>query len=445
MSLKKSVLRKNNQMALYMSVVAGILLWCVPCVAQFETMYFSAKVEITDENGLPLPGTNPDNPPYVQGAVVQLILAGADGIANPPASDGSVTGDDSVYRQIAIGYKAPAGVQGYFFYDFFSMGPNPPPSGLFYARIFNTPVASEATYYGQTAVVSKNNLPVVGFETREFYVNKFGLIKTNIPMGSVPVGNPPIAHAGDDTVVPEGQQYQLNAGLTTDTEDSLESLQFQWDLDGDSVYDDNEGVAPQWIWPDNTTYEGMEVGVRVTDTDGNSSIDVIRVIVTNVAPLLIAASAVPLEINSGQSVTLSGNYSDPGVLDTHTAHILWGEGSDVQIVPVEGGVFEVSHIYEQSGVYAGQVFIRDDDNAQSATQAFQVVVKEFVNIRIAKTSGSAVVISWNATDGKQYSLFRSDDMSSWMPLATVTGENGAGSFTDTTSESCRLYKLKYTP
>lgn len=96
---------------------------------------------------------------------------------------------------------------------------------------------------------------------------------------------------------------------------------------------------------------GDQVQVRLRDDDlrqngpggatGSTSI-----LVLNVAPVFVGTPGLSAAgVNENGSVTLSGSYSDPGDLGSHTLTIDWGDGTPAQAVSVSGGTFSVVHTY----------------------------------------------------------------------------------------------------
>jgi hypothetical protein len=124
------------------------------------------------------------------------------------------------------------------------------------------------------------------------------------------------------------------------------------------------------------------IGVTVTDKDGGQGTGSASVTVTNVAPANVALSLSAASINEGQSVTLGGSFTDPGVRDTHTVVIDWGDGTsqipDVQTVNLATRgllTFGVSHPYldnpagQPAGSFAIFVTVTDNDNGQGVGSA----------------------------------------------------------------------------
>lgn len=96
----------------------------------------------------------------------------------------------------------------------------------------------------------------------------------------------------------------------------------------------------------------------------------------NVAPTITSLDLPmdPLEI--GTAVDLTANFTNPGVLDTHTASIDWGDGNiSCGTITGSGGSYTItdSWTYSQAGVYTIALTIEDDDGGND-TELFQYVV-----------------------------------------------------------------------
>ncbi|MCP4356795.1 MAG: hypothetical protein GY796_02100, partial [Chloroflexi bacterium] len=65
-------------------------------------------------------------------------------------------------------------------------------------------------------------------------------------------------------------------------------------------------------------------------------------------------------VTLGDSVTLAGSFTDPDVLDTHTAVVDWGDGTASQNVTLTGNTFTTSHTYAAANVYTATVTVSDD-------------------------------------------------------------------------------------
>jgi hypothetical protein len=126
------------------------------------------------------------------------------------------------------------------------------------------------------------------------------------------------------------------------------------------VYQDNSPEA-----------EGQyRLTVTATDDDGGSTEQSEDHRVRNVAPADIVLGLSAAVIDEGDEVTLSGSFFDPGVLDTFTVVIDWGDGSEVTELSLAAGVqeFEATHAYvddDPTGVsgttYTLSVTVTDKD------------------------------------------------------------------------------------
>jgi len=71
----------------------------------------------------------------------------------------------------------------------------------------------------------------------------------------------------------------------------------------------------------------------------------------------------------GDTVSISGSFTDPGWLDTHTATIEWGDGTEVESgtlteeneYPYSTGTVTGNHAYGDNGVYTVTLTVTDDD------------------------------------------------------------------------------------
>jgi len=358
------------------------------------------QVGLTDQNGVLLPGNNAASNPHIDGAVVHFISAGADNVANPPASDGSVTGDDVLLSTHAIGEGIAFFIQvsGKFA---FTLTNSNIPSGFFYVRVFNKAVLSEATHYGQSTPASFETLPAG--DTRWYYVNQYGLTSTNVVLNQSQ-NEPPVANAGGPYTIDEGSAIQLDASATSDPDDQTGDLDFAWDLDCDGEFDDASGMNPTTaVWPDNTT---AQIAVKVTDPSDNVSYALASVTVNNVDPF--ADNITDKSISEGELVSISVAYSDPGALDTHTASIDWGDGNIVNNFAVQNNTINLEHQYTDFNTYTAKLTVTDKDGG-FVEKTFQVnVARVPIDLIYALEDNRDIVLSWNTVSGKEYEVWYTD-------------------------------------
>jgi hypothetical protein len=124
------------------------------------------------------------------------------------------------------------------------------------------------------------------------------------------------------------------------------------------------------VYIDNGTYTVL---VNITDNQGATGSASSTVTVNNATPSvgIITTSLNPVQVNVATSV--SSNFTDPGVLDTHNAVWNWGDGtSSVATISETNGSGSITgtHTYTVAGVYEIILNVTDNDGG-SSTQTFQ--------------------------------------------------------------------------
>jgi len=169
--------------------------------------------------------------------------------------------------------------------------------------------------------------------------------------------------AGPDQDVTEGDAATLSAQLTGG---SAALGTYHWSLDEAS------GPAVTLSSPDNatTSFQALDDGVyhfKVTaQAAGETFTDTTVVRVHNAVPV-IATGAKPSADDKLAMVTTT--LTDPGVVDTHTAHYDWGDGTPIEDLPVlQGsgwGYAYAGHVYAALGHFDVTVTVTDDDGGVS--------------------------------------------------------------------------------
>ncbi len=169
--------------------------------------------------------------------------------------------------------------------------------------------------------------------------------------------------AGPDQDVTEGDVVTLSANLVGG---SAALGTFHWSLDEAS------GPAVTLSSPDNatTSFQAPDDGVyhfKVTARAAEETFtDTVVVRVHNAVPV-IATGAKPSADDKLAMVTTT--LTDPGVVDTHTAHYDWGDGTGVEDLPVlQGsgwGYAYAGHVYAALGHFDVTVTVTDDDGGVS--------------------------------------------------------------------------------
>jgi RHS repeat-associated protein len=185
----------------------------------------------------------------------------------------------------------------------------------------------------------------------------------------------PKADAGPDRTVAEGQLVTLDGTGSTDPDD--DPLTYSWQLAGHSgppvTLTSTTSPTPSFRVQDDGTYRFV-----LTVSDGNAqSSDEVVVTVDNARPTVRVAAD---PAYAGGAALVTATFTDPGVLDSHTATVSWGDGSEPETVPISAqgtgwGTVFASHVYRSPGAPSVTVTVTDDDggSATGRTDGFEVV------------------------------------------------------------------------
>jgi hypothetical protein len=122
----------------------------------------------------------------------------------------------------------------------------------------------------------------------------------------------------------------------------------------------------------------FQVTAAVTDGDGLSGSATTAVTVQNLPPRLTGLSLSPSPIVAGAMTVLTASFTDPGVLDTLTVLIDWGDGVTTQAKATDStGAITAAHIY--GGPVIGpplsiKVTVRDNDGGETSGSLPIVIV-----------------------------------------------------------------------
>jgi len=180
----------------------------------------------------------------------------------------------------------------------------------------------------------------------------------------------------EDMTADEGERVTLSSAFGGPADEAGYAAIFDWgDGSPPTAGLIADGVATgAHVYADNGVYT---VTVQVTNPQGGIELtDTLAIEVANVAPT----------IELGRSTLIQGNghvglapliFNDKGALDTHTATIFWGDGTEetalIEQTPFgppgdeqgADGRILASHNYPALGVYAITVCVRDDDAAET--------------------------------------------------------------------------------
>lgn len=183
---------------------------------------------------------------------------------------------------------------------------------------------------------------------------------------------PLFAEAGGPYSVNEGDAAVVTA-FGSDLEGG--TLAFAWDLDNDGTYE-TPGQSANFSAVGLDGPSSYTITVRVTNGGELSATDQAIINVLNVAPIVgpITAPIDPVQVNT--TINASVTFTDPTVLDTHTAAWDWGDNSTSPgtLNEVDGsGTAIGSHTYSTPGVYTVKARVSDDDG-DLGESIFQFVV-----------------------------------------------------------------------
>ena len=145
------------------------------------------------------------------------------------------------------------------------------------------------------------------------------ILKTSLTI--VSVNDAPTISATENSIAVDEGSITANSGVFDDVDGSA-----TLSVDSGTVVDHGNGI---WSWSFSTLdgpAESQLVTVTAIDDLGSSATASFGLTVNNVAPALDAVSVTPAVDENG-SATISGTFSDPGTLDTHTVVVNWGDGN----------------------------------------------------------------------------------------------------------------------
>jgi hypothetical protein len=186
--------------------------------------------------------------------------------------------------------------------------------------------------------------------------------------------DPEIVTVTNDGPIGEGSTATVTV-TATDPARANDPLSFEFDCDNYSSYEigPQSGAAASCAFADNGDYQ---VNVRVTDDDGGEASGATTVTMNNVAPTVgtITAPLEPVQVDT--AINTSADFTDPGLLDTHTAIWDWGDDntSAGTVIETDGsGSVTGSHAYATPGVYTIKLAVTDKDD-DSGESIFQYIV-----------------------------------------------------------------------
>jgi hypothetical protein len=168
-----------------------------------------------------------------------------------------------------------------------------------------------------------------------------------------------------------------------------------------------------------------------------------------VTPVIDAISTSSSSINEGDTITLTGNFIDPGSLSTHTVNIQWDDGASTSVYPPTGSrSFSTTYTYQDDHPESGtlwdefDIVVRVTDNDSLTDDAMEQITVKNVEPTLAGVDVSAssiiesesVTVSGTFTDpalGVASETFTATALWSDGVTTSVTVDSTAGTFTTT--------------
>ena len=188
-----------------------------------------------------------------------------------------------------------------------------------------------------------------------------------VVVGLVPNAAPTV-DAGGPYSVNEGGSVTLTA---TGSDPNGDALTYAWDLDSNGSFE-APGRSVSFSAASLDGPSSYTVNVQAADPGGLSAKSTGTVNVVNVAPSVSASFAASSVACGPSNATLNVSFTDPGVADTHTALIDWGDGATQPVSPAASPL-SLQHTYALAGTYAATVTVTDDDGGAGTSTATVVV------------------------------------------------------------------------
>ena len=252
------------------------------------------------------------------------------------------------------------------------------------------------------------------------------------PVNLAPVVTLPSSVSGQ-----EGSLLAINGNVSDP--DGPGPLTYEWDLDGDGVFETSTPAPDVQFTPANNG--SVVVAFRATDGAGATSQPVYTtVVVTNVAPTVQPGS--DITANGGRSIQLDARFTDPGADANWQYHVSWGDGTPASsgFVSSTSAAIAPTHTYAATGTYDVTVSVTDKDG-DTGTGTLHVTIVNRVPIADAGGPYTGIEGSSVAFDGSQSSDPDGDALSyAWEfgDGATATGATASHTYKDNGSYTAKL-------
>lgn len=172
------------------------------------------------------------------------------------------------------------------------------------------------------------------------------------------------------------------------------------------------------IYAEDGTYT---VTVTVRDPQNASDSGTFQILVANLAPSCGPIVPVPPVVAVGAPISASAPFTDPGIEDTHTAVMDWGDGntSPATVTEASGsGTATATHTYTSTGFFTLTLTVTDDEGG-SGQCTFQ-----FVLVFGESAGGNFVIGDVNSAVGTPVTFWGAK----WSKLNALSGGPAPASF-----------------
>ena len=197
---------------------------------------------------------------------------------------------------------------------------------------------------------------------------------------------PAASFTATPATAPTGQAVAFDAAGSTDADGTI--VKYEWDLDGNGSYETDTGTTRTT----SRTYAApatLNVGLRVTDNDGNTGVATRAVTITNRLPAA-SFTATPTAALTRQTVSFNAAASsDP---DGTLAQYAWDLDGNGSYETVTGTTATTTRVYTAPGTV--NVGLRvTDNNGGTATATRAVTVQSAYAQQVLGTAGTARLLA----------------------------------------------------
>ncbi len=228
------------------------------------------------------------------------------------------------------------------------------------------PLNGSAVISGTQQVIYTPTLNYNGADAFFYTISDGVLTDTaTVDLTVLPVNDLPEVDAGVDQLALEGDVITFSGAFGDPDDDQSHVIEWAF---GDGGTASGE-LSTSHTYLDNGVYTA---NLTVDDQFGGMISDTLLVTVENAAPALVPIANQSTVI--GASLTITISYHDPGIEDTQTLLVDWGDGT-IYTTTLEAGLtsFDMPHVYESIGNFVATVTVMDKDGGQD-TKSFQVNV-----------------------------------------------------------------------